>query len=150
METSITDISRAMTQRTTKSKVTQPRPVDKKDGAELVSELSKREKLNNRDLKNPQLGEDLNKPVEESEKGRIEQSLAESVKNINTAFTNTQRTIQFNLDEESGRTVIKVVDTESGDEIKQIPSEEMLAISRRLAEHLNQQEVVGMLLKKEV
>ncbi len=150
METSITDISRAMTQRTTKIKVTQPRPVDTKDGAEPVSELSKKEKLNNLDLKNLQLGDNLNKPVEESEKDRIEQSLAESVKNINTAFTNTQRTIQFNLDEESGRTVIKVVDTESGDEIKQIPSEEMLAISRRLAEHLNQEEMVGMLLKKEV
>ncbi len=150
METSINNISRTMTQRTTEVKVTQPRPVDKKDGAEPVSELPKKEKLTVLDINRAELKDGLNNALEESGKDGNEQLLADTIKNINTAFTNIKRTLQFNLDEESGRTVIKIVDTESGEEIKQIPSEELLAISRRLAEHLDQQEVVGMLLKKEV
>lgn len=44
------------------------------------------------------------------------------------------RSIQFKVDEDSGRNVIKVIDKESGDLVKQYPSEEVLGIVSKLAE----------------
>jgi len=38
----------------------------------------------------------------------------------------------FSLDEDTGTTVVKVVDTETKEVIKQIPSEEMLALAKAL------------------
>ena len=43
-----------------------------------------------------------------------------------------RRNLQFSVDEDSGRTVIKVVDTDSEEVIRQIPPEEILNISRSL------------------
>ncbi|MDR1162213.1 MAG: flagellar protein FlaG [Candidatus Accumulibacter sp.] len=40
--------------------------------------------------------------------------------------------INFSIDEESGVTVIKIIDRGTKDVIRQIPSEEMLEISRAL------------------
>lgn len=45
---------------------------------------------------------------------------------------NLQRALQFSVDEESGETIVKVVDTETKEVIRQIPSEELLAIANRL------------------
>jgi flagellar protein FlaG len=44
------------------------------------------------------------------------------------------RNIQFVVDEDSGRDVIKVVDKTSGDLIKQYPSEEVLTLVSKLSE----------------
>jgi flagellar protein FlaG len=40
--------------------------------------------------------------------------------------------IEFSIDEESGATVVKIIDRESKEVIRQIPSEEMLELSRAL------------------
>jgi flagellar protein FlaG len=45
---------------------------------------------------------------------------------------NLQRSFRFNVDEESGRTVVTVLDRETGEIIRQIPSQEILEISARL------------------
>jgi len=45
---------------------------------------------------------------------------------------NLQRALQFSVDEESGETIVKVVDSETKEVIRQIPSEELLAIASRL------------------
>jgi flagellar protein FlaG len=42
------------------------------------------------------------------------------------------RNLQFSIDEETGRTVIKVMDASTQEVIRQIPSEELLAITRSL------------------
>jgi flagellar protein FlaG len=55
-----------------------------------------------------------------------------------------RRELQFNVDETSGRVVIKVVDTETKDVIRQIPPEEVLA----LCEHLSEDK--GLLLHTDV
>ncbi len=44
------------------------------------------------------------------------------------------RGLQFSVDKNSGRDVIKVVDKESGDLIKQYPSEEVLSLVAKLSE----------------
>lgn len=59
---------------------------------------------------------------------------------------NVQRNLNFSIDESSGQTVIKVIDSESDEVIRQIPSEEMLALARRLNE-LNGEQVSGLLVQ---
>ena len=58
--------------------------------------------------------------------------LNQAVTRINSVIQNVQRDLTFNLDEDSGRTVIRVIDSQSGKLIRQIPSEEVLALVRHL------------------
>ncbi|MCK8094919.1 flagellar protein FlaG [Pseudoalteromonas sp. A3] len=44
------------------------------------------------------------------------------------------RSLQFRVDEDSGRDVIKILDKTSGDVIKQYPSEEVLSLVSKLSE----------------
>ena len=58
----------------------------------------------------------------------------QAVSRINEVVQNIQRDLSFNMDEGSGKYVIRVVDTESGELIRQIPTEEVLAIASQLRE----------------
>jgi flagellar protein FlaG len=49
------------------------------------------------------------------------------------------RQLQFDVDDESGRTVIRVLDKDSGDVIRQIPSEEVLALARQMKELMEEE-----------
>lgn len=44
----------------------------------------------------------------------------------------TSTNLKISIDDQSGKTVVKVVDGDTDEVIRQIPSEEMLSISRRL------------------
>jgi len=62
-----------------------------------------------------------------------------AVREINEAMKMLSTNLRFQVDEDSGRTIVKVVDGESGDVLRQIPSETTLQIARsldRLAGHL--------------
>ncbi len=72
--------------------------------------------------------EGKNKPTRAVDVAEISQA----VTRINKIIQNIQRDLSFNLDEDSGRTVIRVVDSESGELIRQIPSDEVLAIVTHL------------------
>ena len=58
--------------------------------------------------------------------------IKQAVREINEFVQNVQRDLSFNMDEASGRTVIRVIDRDSGDTIRQIPSEEVLAIATQI------------------
>ena len=58
--------------------------------------------------------------------------LEKAVKDLSEGAQNTQRSLQFSIDESSGRTVIKVVDKITQEVIRQIPEEEVLALAARL------------------
>jgi flagellar protein FlaG len=58
--------------------------------------------------------------------------LEKAVKDLSESAQNTQRSLQFSIDESSGRTVIKVVDKITQEVIRQIPEEEVLALAARL------------------
>ncbi len=55
-----------------------------------------------------------------------------AVKEMNEFVRPAGASIQFSLDEESGRTIVKMVDTDTNKVVRQFPSEEALAISRAL------------------
>lgn len=62
------------------------------------------------------------------------QQLNQAVSQINDYVQNVQRSLQFSIDEPSGRNVVTVIDTETEEVIRQIPIEEVLTIARIIAE----------------
>ncbi|MES2238394.1 MAG: flagellar protein FlaG [Pseudomonadota bacterium] len=69
--------------------------------------------------------------------------LEEAVTHINQVLQQTNRNLEFSVDDTTKRVVVKVVDTQTGELIRQIPSEETLAISRAIGTIQK-----GLLLKK--
>ncbi len=56
----------------------------------------------------------------------------ETVQNLNDFIQRQDRALQFELDDVTGDTVIKVMDSATDEVIRQIPSEELLALARRM------------------
>ncbi len=56
------------------------------------------------------------------------------VQDINESIKAVQRELQFSVDKDSGHTVIKVMDMETNEVIRQIPNEEALKFARMLEE----------------
>ncbi|WP_342651046.1 flagellar protein FlaG [Pseudomonas sp. REB1044] len=57
-----------------------------------------------------------------------------AVSQIEEFMKQTQRNLQFSTDEESGKIVVKVIASETGELIRQIPSEEALRIAHSLSD----------------
>jgi flagellar protein FlaG len=60
----------------------------------------------------------------------------ESIDSLNQSLSMNTASLRFKIDKEADRVVIQVVDSETGELIRQIPSDEMLSISKRLGEYL--------------
>jgi flagellar protein FlaG len=60
------------------------------------------------------------------------QSVREAVDRINAFLKSAQRDLNIEIDKDTGIVVVKVVDRESGEVIRQIPPEETLAIAKNL------------------
>jgi len=60
------------------------------------------------------------------------ESLRKAVAAVRAALKPVAASLEFSVDEASGRAVVRVVDTETQQVIRQIPSKEMLEISRAL------------------
>jgi flagellar protein FlaG len=61
-----------------------------------------------------------------------QEPLDEVVSDLNNLVRDLQRELQFSVDEDSGSTVIKVVDRETDEVVRQIPSEELMNLRKRL------------------
>lgn len=73
-------------------------------------------------------------PTAASQQDVGEKQLEQAVSKINDYVQNQQRTLQFSVDEDSGRNVVKVLDKLTEEVIRQIPQEEVLVIARRIEE----------------
>jgi len=60
------------------------------------------------------------------------EKVREAVSRINEYVQQTERTLDFKLDENSGRTIISVYDKASAELIRQIPSELALELAQKL------------------
>lgn len=69
----------------------------------------------------------------EREQNRPE-TLEEAVSAIREFVQTVRRNLNFDLDDSSGRVVVRVTDVESGEVIRQIPSEEALKLAESLTE----------------
>ena len=60
------------------------------------------------------------------------EKLRSAVEKIQEFVSSTASDIEFSVDEESGQTIVKVVDRETDEVIRQIPSQEMLDLAKAL------------------
>lgn len=82
-----------------------------------------------------------NQPIQEEKS--TSQLVEESVTELNKFVQKVERSIQFSINDTTGQTVISVKDTVTGEEIRTIPSEELIAIAEYLAESLAVSEEAG-------
>ena len=64
--------------------------------------------------------------------GAAPEAVLTAVQSANVYAQSVSSAIQFSLDEDTGRTVVKMIDTRTDEVLRQFPSEEMLAISRSI------------------
>lgn len=108
-----------------------------KDRVSTVENSNKVEKADGRqDLPvNPQ--EKLSAKVERNEpepKVLKGEELNKAVDNLNSLTQNLRRELRFSIDEDSGHAIIKVIDSESLEIVRQIPSEEVTNVLRNMKE----------------
>jgi len=72
--------------------------------------------------------------------------LNNAVKTVSGYVQNITRELNFKVDEKLGKAVVTVVDQATGDVIRQIPSEDMLELSRNLAD-IRERSAKGLLFK---
>lgn len=74
---------------------------------------------------------------EQAEPGRaatsLERAVQESVDKLNEFIRPYVTSLQFSVDQDLGKLVVKIMDTETKEVIKQIPSEEVLALTKALS-----------------
>lgn len=84
-----------------------------------------------------------------SEKSDI--TLQQAVDTVNKAVALQKRSLSFSFDDDSGRSVIKVIDYNTDEVIRQIPSEELLKVAqdiKRLQDEMGQS--VGLLIDNKI
>ena len=67
----------------------------------------------------------------------MKEELEDIVAKLNEHVQNVQRNLSFSVDDSSGKTVIRVVDTNTEELIRQIPSEDALRISQSIQEQVD-------------
>ena len=73
------------------------------------------------------------------------------VAKLNAQIQSLQRNLSFSVDESSGRTVIRVIDSRTEEVVRQIPSEEVLKLAQQLDAILSEanQQVSGILVEEQ-
>ena len=79
--------------------------------------------------------------------GMADQSLAEAIDKLNSKIQNLNRNLEFTLDEGSGELVVKVVDAQTHEVIRQIPRKEVLEIASHIEQYM-QDHHIGLVQAK--
>lgn len=91
----------------------------------------------NRQVQNPQAATEPSKAERLKERSEAQRAeLGQAVSQLNDFVQNVQRDLQFEVDNDLGQTIVKVVDQQTQEVIRQIPDE----VALRLAEKLQQDE----------
>jgi len=61
-----------------------------------------------------------------------DEQIRQAVQQMQSAVESSAHNLQFTIDKESGKTVVRVVDDQTQEVIRQIPSEEVIALSHAL------------------
>ncbi|AGA89135.1 flagellar protein FlaG [Thioflavicoccus mobilis 8321] len=73
------------------------------------------------------------KPDAQADRAALDEAIAQ----VNRSLMGVPTDLQFKVDETLNRVIVAIVDTETGDVLRQVPPEEVLEIARRLAEDGN-------------
>ena len=74
----------------------------------------------------------LDNPVFAPAQPVTQEAVAAAVQSANAYVQSVSSSLQFSLDKDTGHTVVKMIDTETEEVLRQFPSEEMLAISKSI------------------
>ena len=72
-----------------------------------------------------------------------EKKLKDAADKANEFVKSINQELQFSVDKDTGQTVVKVMDKQSGDVIRQIPSEEMLELAKAM------DTIQGLIIRKQ-
>ena len=72
--------------------------------------------------------------AEEAEATKQQEPLDDMVSDLNQLVRELHRELRFSVDDDSGDTVIKVIDSETDEVLRQIPSKDLMVLRRRLEE----------------
>lgn len=64
-----------------------------------------------------------------------EEQLDQTVEELSSLVQSLKRELNFSVDDNSGRTVIKVIDSTTDEVIRQIPSEEVVELAQMIDQH---------------
>lgn len=64
--------------------------------------------------------------------------IAKAAEKFSQYMNSTSRDLRFLVDQDTGKIIVKVIDKNSGDVIRQIPSEEVLAVAKTLTDEASQ------------
>ena len=74
----------------------------------------------------------LDNPVFAPAQPVTQAAFASAVQTANAYAQSVSSSLQFSLDQDTGRTVVKMIDTTTDEVLRQFPSEEMLSISKSI------------------
>ena len=60
------------------------------------------------------------------------ETLLQAVEDVKNAIAPVAQNLLFSIDDDTGRTIVKIVDSQTDEVIRQMPSEEVLAISKAI------------------
>lgn len=83
-------------------------------------------------------------PKEKKNDQPSHEAVADAVKTVSEFVGNINSNLKFSVDDETGQTIVKVVDSATDEVIKQIPSEEMVAIAKAM------DKLKGLLIQQKV
>lgn len=89
-------------------------------------------------------GKSLPPEAEKADKVSSEE-LQQAVTQLNDRIQQVQRDLLFSVDDSSGQTVVRVVNTETEEVVRQMPTEEALRISRNIKDQAG--DVSGMIFE---
>lgn len=81
----------------------------------------------------------------------VQEEVSSAVNDIQEFIQNSQRSLNFSFNEDARRSVVSVTDVDTGDVIRQIPSEEVLQLAERIRElQSDVGSAVGVFFNREV
>jgi len=107
-----------------------PRPVEKVSVVQNVSAIQEQTQYGNNLPGNAANAEQSVEPQQAID----DEALDKAVQQLNENEQVVQHEIRFNIDKDSGKTVIKVMNLATDEVIRQIPNEEALVFARKLNE----------------
>ena len=92
-----------------------------------------------------------NASEETADNNVTDEQVSDAISDIQTFVESNQRNLNFSVDEDSQRSIVSVTDANSGDVIRQIPSEEVLQLAERIRELQTEfGSAVGVFFNREV
>ena len=95
--------------------------------------------------------DDIQATIDNFQQAATKETVEDPIEELQQFNQDLNRSLQFTVDEELGVTVVRVVDKDTDELIRQFPPEELINLSRRLKE-LNEQDSgkTGVLLREKV